>query len=97
MKNKFVRILERMEKEQDNRTFSTFDEWWKEKGCQDFNRNLIEIIGDPIGNIPLENLMNVPAGIDYNEQDIVKAFTESGCSCDLVRYGDDVCIVVNGY
>jgi len=59
--------------------------WWKENGCFRLNKVMIEIIGQKIGYVPLDNLIDI-AEFDYD--DLIPLLTKDGCTLKKVDYID---------
>lgn len=59
--------------------------WWKEKGCFMLNSIMIEIIGQKIGYVPLENLIDIS---EFSYEELIPILTKDGCTLKKVDYVD---------
>ena len=59
--------------------------WWKEEGCFKLNGIMIDIIGQRIGYVPLENLIDISK---FDQDDLIPLLTKDGCTLKKVEYID---------
>lgn len=61
--------------------------WWKEKGCLDVNRELIDLVGEGIGYIPLINLLEDICDIPIMKiEEILSDMVNDGLTLKRVKY-----------
>ena len=55
-------------------------EWWKDIGCIELNRVLIDIVGSGIGFVPVANLLGDVIDISVFDQDeLMELLIKDGC------------------
>ena len=59
--------------------------WWKESGCFKLNSIMINIIGQKVGYVPLDNLIDI-SEFDYDE--LIPLLTKDGCTLKKIEYSD---------
>lgn len=61
--------------------------WWKSEGCKELNAVLVNLIGNNIGFVPLENLgINELALSEKNIEKFVKILTNDGYTLRKLFY-----------
>jgi len=63
----------------------TTEEWWKNEGLPQLNKVLIEIVGQSIGFIPLENLTaELPCNFSQqNFDELIPLMVKDGCTIKI--------------
>ena len=70
--------------------------WWSDEGCKLMNSKLVELTGQGIGKIPINNLFTLKlSGTQFDELIKIMAhdgcqFSRQNCQDDTVRY----CIII---
>lgn len=59
--------------------------WWTEVGCFKLNDIMINIIGERIGYVPLENLLDVSS---FDPEELIPLLIKDGCTLKKVDYVD---------
>jgi len=59
--------------------------WWQEEGCFRLNNIMINIIGENIGYVLLENLIDIS---NYDCDELIPLLLKDGCTLKKVDYVD---------
>ena len=59
--------------------------WWTEVGCFKLNDIMINIIGERIGYVPLENLLDISS---FAPEELIPLLIKDGCTLKKVDYVD---------
>lgn len=59
--------------------------WWYKEGAKKLDNIIINLVGEKIGYVPLENLLD---DIPYDFQEIEKEMTNDGCTIKVEKYKD---------
>lgn len=59
--------------------------WWKEIGCFQLNSIMIDIIGERIGYVPLENLIDISP---FDVEELIPLLIKDGCTLKKIDYMD---------
>jgi len=55
-------------------------EWWVKRGCQNLNKELLELSGSNIGFVPIENLLGDNFDISLVDQnELINILIKDGC------------------
>lgn len=60
--------------------------WWKQEGVFKLNSIMIDIIGEKIGYVPLENLIDIS---EFDCDELIPLLIKDGCTLKKIDYMDE--------